>query len=88
MTDKDEFTDDLLGRFAALPYPKVLFSHVKRPEYDFVYYIPGFEKCTEVGDILKNKSFGRRMFDGIFKPIQWLNGKVCNLNEQDKGIIK
>lgn len=73
MTDKEEFTEDLLDRFAALPYPKVFFSHIKRPEYDFVYYIPGFENCAEVGNVLDFKGFGRRLFDGIFNPIKWLN---------------
>ena len=47
-SDRDGFDDSLLPRIDAIPYRKVMFSHIKYPEYSWVCYIPGFEKEKEI----------------------------------------
>ena len=51
MTDRDGFSEALLDRIEALPYKKVLFSHIDYSNYEFVHKIPGYENDTEIGSI-------------------------------------
>lgn len=72
-TDRDGFNEELSRRFDLLPYPKVLFVH--RPDDNpNHFYIPGFEKQGQVGDLIKkaHPRNGRRYMDH-FDWIKFLN---------------
>ena len=74
MTDRDGGTEKILARFAKLPYPKVFFSHLPHPEYDFVCYIPGVESQAQIGDVTQIINLkGERLTDPYFDPIKFLN---------------
>ena len=76
MTDRDGFTDALFPRIEKLPYPKVVFSHVKHDEYPFVCYMKEFSGEDQVGDIYKYADiFGNRYYEKDFDIIGWLNGR-------------
>ena len=47
-TDRDGFDPSIMSRIDALPYRKVMFSHLPYPKYDWVCYIKGFEKEEEI----------------------------------------
>ena len=46
-TDKDGCTYETIRRFEQLPYKnKVIFTHIRYPEFSSAYYIKGFEKVS------------------------------------------
>ncbi len=75
-TDKDGCTYETIRRFEKLPYKnKVIFTHVRYPEFPSAYYIKGFEGEKELGVItyFKNQFFKRRYLDD-FDYVSFLNG--------------
>ena len=73
-TDEYIRNEEQLEAFSKLPYPKVLYVSKPDVKYDFQVYIPGFEKETCVGDILRyNDITGARMFEKYFDCVKWLN---------------
>lgn len=49
--DREGATLHHLRRFDALPYPKLCFVHIPRPEIKSAVYVRGFERDGEVGDL-------------------------------------
>ena len=78
--EKDGCTYETIRRFQQLPYKnKVIFTHVRYPEFPSAYYIKGFEEEKEVGVItfFKEQFFKRRYLDD-FDYVKFLNGPdVC-----------
>lgn len=74
-TERDGCTYDTLRRFEELPYKnKVIFTHVKYPEFSSAYYIKGFEKKGELGTITNFKEqFWRRRYMEDFDYVAFLN---------------
>lgn len=73
-TDRNGCTNELVERFSKLPYKKIMFSHKPLPEYDFVQYVPGFEKESEVGQLHFYADFkGNRYYEKYFDIVKWLN---------------
>lgn len=84
MTDRDGFRPEHLVRFAALPHPKVLLSHVPMPEWESVVTVPGFERIGSVGGVTRYCNwFGDRYCDRYFDSVEWMNSgrvvrRTCN----------
>ena len=75
MTDRDGFEEDMLGKLASIPYPKILFSHKEYPSYDFVCYVKQFKRESQVGDMFKYADiFGNRYYEKVVDIVSWLNG--------------
>mgnify|MGYP001048881223 FL=1 len=78
--ERDGCTYETIRRFQQLPYKnKVIFTHVRYPEFPSAYYIKGFEEEKEVGVItfFKEQFFKRRYLDD-FDYVKFLNGPdVC-----------
>ena len=77
LTERDGCTYEDLKRFDKLSYQnKIVFTHKKYPEIKSSYYIRGFEKEEQVGDLFryKNKWSGKKFYDD-FDYIKWFNGK-------------
>lgn len=75
MVERDGCTYSLLERFDCLPYKnKVVFTHKKYPEFESSFYIKGFEKRGEIGDLYryKDKFTGKKYYDD-FDYITWFN---------------
>ena len=54
MTDRDGITEKDIQRFDKLPFKnKVIFTHNPYPAFKSTYYIKGFEKQNQVGDIFE-----------------------------------
>lgn len=72
-TDRDGFNDGLSKRFDALPYKKVLFTHLPDDNPNH-FYIKGFESEAQVGNIVGavNRFTGKRVYDQ-FDWISFLN---------------
>ncbi|TCK01621.1 uncharacterized protein (DUF1919 family) [Volucribacter psittacicida] len=74
MTDRDgcDYTD--LLAFEQLPFAnKVVFTHRPYPELSSTYYIRGFEKQGQVGDLFAYTGwFGHKYYDQ-FDYINWFN---------------
>lgn len=80
MTDKDGCTYEHIKQFDELPYKnKVIFTHVKYPEFASAYYIPGFEDKDEVGILSdwKPQLLKRRWLDD-FDYVSFFNNKGDN----------
>ena len=80
MTEREGFTLPVAERFDKLPYRrKVLFTHVPMPKISSAYYLPGFEKESELGVItdLKKKFWRRRYLDD-FDYVRFLNTGIHN----------
>lgn len=79
-TDKDGCTYETLRSFEQLPYKnKVIFTHVRYPEFPSAYCIKGFEEEKELGDItcFQDRFFKRQYLDD-FDYVGFLNGEdVC-----------
>ena len=76
-TDKDGCTYETIRRFEQLPYKnKVIFTHIRYPEFSSAYYIKGFEKEEELGIItyFKKQILKRRYLDD-FDYVRFLNGQ-------------
>ena len=78
--ERDGCTYETIRRFQQLPYKnKVIFTHVRYPEFPSAYYIKGFEEEKEVGVItfFKEQFFKRQYLDD-FDYVRFLNGSdVC-----------
>ncbi len=77
-TDKDGCTNETMKRFEELPYKnKVLFTHIRHPEFPSTYYIKGFEEKSELGVItyLKEDTFLKRRYLDDFDYVKFLNGQ-------------
>lgn len=78
--ERDGCTYGTIRRFQQLPYKnKVIFTHVRYPEFPSAYYIKGFEEEKEVGVItfFKEQFLKRRYLDD-FDYVKFLNGPdVC-----------
>ena len=78
--ERDGCTYETIRRFQQLPYKnKVIFTHVRYPEFPSAYYIKGFEEEKEVGVItfFKEQFFKRRYLDD-FDYVRFLNDSdVC-----------
>lgn len=77
MTERDGCTYEDLKRFDKLPYQnKIVFTHKKYSEIKSSYYIKGFEKEKQVGDLFryKNKWSGKKFYDD-FDYVEWFNGE-------------
>nr|WP_302141633.1 DUF1919 domain-containing protein [uncultured Schaedlerella sp.] len=75
--EKDGCTYETIKRFDELPYKnKVIFTHVKYPEFDSAYHIRGFEERDELGVITfyKKRLLKRRYLDD-FNYVDFLNHK-------------
>lgn len=75
-TDKDGCTYETIQRFDRLPYKnKVIFTHVKYPEFSSAHYIKGFEDRNELGVItFFKKQFLKRRYLDDFDYVKFLNG--------------
>lgn len=77
-TDKDGCTNETMKRFEGLPYKnKVLFTHIRHPEFPSTYYIKGFEEKSELGVItyLKEDTFLKRRYLDAFDYVKFFNGQ-------------
>lgn len=75
--EKDGCTYETIKRFDELPYEnKVIFTHVRYPEFSSAYYIKGFEDRNELGVItFYKKQFLKRRYLDDFDYVGFLNGK-------------
>ncbi len=75
-TDKDGCTYETIQRFDRLPYKnKVIFTHVKYPEFSSAHYIKGFEDRNELGVVtFFKKQFLKRRYLDDFDYVKFLNG--------------
>ena len=55
-TDMEDFCDETYENWVRIPYPKVLFSAVKRMDSQVVYY-PEFAKRGSVADLIPERKF-------------------------------
>ncbi len=77
-TDKDGCTYETIQRFEKLPYKnKVIFTHIKYPEFSSAFYIKGFEDRSELGVItFFKKQFLKRRYLDDFDYVGFLNKKA------------
>lgn len=74
-TDREGMTDDLKDRFEALPYRKVLFTHLPDNKHNSCFYIKGYEEEKCVGIITDHDTCdGKRPIDQ-FDYVGFLNGE-------------
>lgn len=74
-TDREGMTEELKDRFEALPYRKVMFTHLPDEKHKSCYYIKGYENETCVGIITDHNSCdGTRPIDQ-FDYVKLLNGE-------------
>jgi uncharacterized protein (DUF1919 family) len=75
-TDKDGCTYETIQRFDRLSYKnKVIFTHIKYPEFSSAHYIKGFEDRNELGVItFFKKQFLKRRYLDDFDYVKFLNG--------------
>ncbi len=77
MTDRNDFTEEHLRMFDALPYKnKVCFVHKEYPDYLSAFYIKGSEQNGMVKGMTEYKSIFtiKRRYDD-FDFVSWLNGE-------------
>lgn len=79
MTEVNGCTMDMMKQFDELPYKhKVIFTHLKYPEIASSFYIKGFEKNNECGQLFRfipHQFFGKRYYDR-FDYVKWFNGSA------------
>lgn len=74
-TDREGMTVALKERFEALPYRKVLFTHLPDEEHPGCFYLRGYEQDECVGIVTEPEGwFGSRPVDQ-FDYVSLLNGK-------------
>ena len=75
-TDRDGCTYETIRRFEQLPYKnRVIFTHVRYPEFSSAYHIKGFEDRNELGVItFYKKQFLKRRYLDDFDYVGFLNG--------------
>ena len=72
-TDREGMTDILKDRFEALPYKKVMFTHLPDEVHQSCFYLKGYEQESSVGIITDHSSWdGLRPVDQ-FDYIEFLN---------------
>lgn len=73
-TDRDGCSIDDLKRFDALPYKKVVFTHIPYSDIKSSYYFKGFENRESVG-VLSTYSddFLKKRYLDDFDYVRWLN---------------
>lgn len=73
-SEKDGCSREMLVEFDSLPYVnKVVFTHKPYENIKSAYYIKGFEKDGEVGNLVKwDRKIGRRLYDR-FDFVSWFN---------------
>ena len=76
-TDRDGMTSELLKKYLALPYKKIIFVSKKNMCInDECVYIPGFESNGQVPEMDKFADWmGHRYYEKYFDMVGWLNGK-------------
>lgn len=76
-TDRDDCTYETIRGFDKLPYKnKVIFTHIRYPEFSSAYYIQGFEDREELGVItFFKKQFLKRRYLDEFDYVRFLNGQ-------------
>ena len=69
-------TYETIQKFDRLPYEnKVIFTHVRYPEFSSAYYIKGFEDRNELGVVtFFKKQFLKRRYLDDFDYVKFLNG--------------
>lgn len=74
-TDRDGMNKELLNRFLAIPYKKIVYvSHKEMVLSKECIYVPGFESETQCPDMSSWADWsGHRYFDKYFDIVGWLN---------------
>ena len=73
-TDREGMTEELKDRFEALPYRKVMFTHLPDEKHPSCFYIRGYEKDKCVGIITDHDTWdGKRPVDQ-FDWVRFING--------------
>ena len=74
MTDRDGVTEKDIQLFDQLPFKnKVIFTHKPCPAFKSAYYIKGFEKQNQVGDIFEFSSWNGKKYYDQFNYVKWFN---------------
>ena len=74
MTDRDGVTEKDIQLFDQLPFKnKVIFTHKPYPAFKSTYYIKGFEKQNQVGDIFKFSGWNGKKYYDQFDYVKWFN---------------
>lgn len=75
MSDRDNFSPELINDFLELPYKKVLFSH-KDYSCDEIVFVERDKNKNEVDDLTKYFNFsGTKTYEYYFDFDKWLTGK-------------
>lgn len=79
MTDKDDaqgIAYEDLAAFDQLPFKnKVVFTRKPYPEFKSAFYIKGFEKQNQVGDLFTFSGWNGVKYYDQFDYVAWFNGK-------------
>ena len=79
MTDKDDaqgIAYEDLAAFDQLPFKnKVVFTRKPYPEFKSAFYIKGFEKQNQVGDLFTFSGWNGVKYSDQFDYVAWFNGK-------------
>ena len=76
MTDRDSCTEQDLQDFDQLPFKhKVVFTHKPYPEIKSSFYIKGFEKRGQVGNLFEFSGWNGRKYYDQFDYVSWFNQK-------------
>ena len=79
MTDKDDaqgIAYEDLAAFDQLPFKnKVVFTRKPYPEFKSAFYIKGFEKQNQVGDLFTFSGWNGVKYYDQFDYVTWFNGK-------------
>ena len=74
MTDRDGVTEKDIQLFDQLPFKnKVIFTHNPYPAFKSAYYIKGFEKQNQVGDIFEFSGWTGKKYYDQFDYVKWFN---------------
>lgn len=74
MTDRDGVTEKDIQLFDQLPFKnKVIFTHKPYPAFKSAYYIKGFEKQNQVGDIFEFSGWNGKKYYDQFDYLKWFN---------------
>ena len=74
MTDRDGVTEKDIQLFDQLPFKnKVIFTHTPYPAFKSAYYIKGFEKQNQVGDIFEFSGWDGKKYYDQFDYVNWFN---------------
>ena len=74
MTDRDGVTEKDIQLFDQLPFKnKVIFTHTPYPAFKSAYYIKGFEKQNQVGDLFEFSGWNGKKYYDQFDYVKWFN---------------